>query len=391
MRILRIADIADNKTGGMSRAMYGTGDALAAAGHVVNYMFNSHLTALGPATVRRFMVPLKIPFLVRHLMHQGEHYDVVEVHEPLAAAYCFLRPLMRSLPPVVIFSHGLEERGRIAELAYRKQKGLPISLKKRYSPLSVVMQAVYAIRHCSQVICTNSEDVGYLIERGVSENCLTRIQNGVEGELLEAGESLAQEDGQRSGLLFIGSWLVRKGVLDLVPAVTQVLRRHPETCFTVAGSGIGPEAVKQAFSKDVHKQINVVPTFSSNETLIDLYRRHSVFILPSYFEGQPLVMIEAAAFGMAIVTTSICGMADFIKDGQNGLLVKVGDSKALEIKMENLIKDSRFARQLGEAARITAHEHTWAKSAQLTLQAYERAIHNTSGAKARGTKNLASL
>jgi glycosyltransferase involved in cell wall biosynthesis len=39
--------------------------------------------------------------------------------------------------------------------------------------------------------------------------------------------------------------------------------------------------------------------------------------LPSYFEGQPLTMLEAAAMGLAILTTNICGMADFIENGIN--------------------------------------------------------------------------
>lgn len=381
MRILRIADVPDNRTGGMTRAMYGTGDVLAQAGHQVDYIFSNHLQARTPASLRRFVVPFKISSLVRQLQRQGKRYDVVEIHEPLAAVSCFLHPLLKGFPPVVIFSHGLEERGRDAGLAYRMQKGLPISLKSRYSPLSVVLQAIYATRHCSQVIVTNSEDIRHLIKCGLSEDRVTRIHNGVEDELLAAGEASAAKDRQRSGLLFVGSWLVRKGVLDLVPAVTLVLRRHPEVCFTIAGSGLGPEVVKQDFPADVHHQIEVIPRFSGNETLISLYRKHSIFVLPSYFEGQPLVMIEAAAFGMAIVTTDICGMADFIDDARNGMLVDVGDPQALESKLEKLVNIPGLARQLGEAARETAHEHTWAKSAQLTLQAYERAIQNASASK----------
>ena len=378
MRILRIADVADNRRGGMSRAMHGTGDVLAKAGHQVTYLFSGHLQTWGPATLRRFTVPLKLPFLVRRLMRQGEQYDVVEVHEPLAAPYCFLRKFFMHLPPIVVFSHGLEGRSRLVELQYRKQKGLPVSLKRRYSPLSVVLQANYGTRHSNQVICLNSEDFQHLSLSGVPEGRLTRLPNGVEEELLAAGQAAGSEHGPRSGILFVGSWLIRKGILDLVPAITQVLHRHPELGFTAAGSGVDVETVKQDFPKNVQNQVSVIQSFSGNEALIDLYRRHSIFVLPSYFEGHPLVMTEAAAFGMAIVTTGICGMADFIQDGRNGLLVNVGDPLSLENGLERLIADTELARSLGEAARLTAHEHTWARSAQITLQAYEKAICNAS-------------
>ena len=379
MRILRIADVPDNRTGGMTRAMYGTGDVLVKAGHLVDYVFSDQFQMNGPAGLRRFVVPLKIASLIRQWQHQGRNYDVVEIHEPLAAASCFLRPFLKGFPPIVVFSHGLEERGRRTELDYWQQKGLPISLKKRYSPLSIVLQAVYGTRHSSQVICLNTEDRKHLLQLGVPEERVTQLQNGIEEELLAAGQAAAQEEQNRSGLLFVGSWLVRKGILDLVPAVSQVLRRHPKLRFTVAGSGADVETVTRDFAPEVQGQVTVIPKFSGNATLIDLYKRHSVFVLPSYFEGQPLGMIEAAAFGMAIVTTGICGMADFIQDEQNGLLVRVGEPHELEAKIERLVCDPFLAWQVGTAARVAAQEHTWAKSAQITLHAYEKAINDQYG------------
>lgn len=392
MRILRIADVPDNRVGGMSRAMYGTGDVLASAGHQVDYLFAGSLQTPWAATLRRFMVPLELPFLVRQLMRQGQKYDVVEVHEPLAAPYSFLRQFFRRLPPLVIFSHGLEERSRLAELDYRKQKELTISFKKRYSPLLVVLQATYATRHCDQVICLNSQDREHLLLSEVSAEHVTQISNGIEEELLVAGGTAGSEGNKRNGILFVGSWLIRKGTLDLVPAITQVLQRHPELGFTAAGCGVDAETVKQDFPQYLHNQINIIPKFSGNKTLADLYKRHSIFVLPSYFEGHPLVMIEAAAFGMAIVTTGVCGMADFVQDGHNGLLVAVGESTSLGNAVERLVTDAALARSLGEAARATACEHTWARSARTTLRAYERAIHNASALTSGGRKKrLANL
>lgn len=358
----------------MSRAMYGAGDVLVQAGHQIDYWFSERLQSRAPAGLRRFTTPLKIAALVRQSQRQGQHYDVVEIHEPIAAAYCLLRRSRKTLPPVAIFSHGLEERGHRAELEYRRQKGMPVSLKKRYSPMSVILQAMYAVRHSDQVICTNSVDLAHLAGAGVPEKRLSLVHNGIEESLLAAGASSPGGSGQRSGLLFVGSWLVRKGILDLIPAVSSVLRRHPDLVFTVAGSGSDAASVTEGFPEDVGSQINVIPKFSGNETLIDLYRRHSIFVLPSYFEGQPLVMIEAAAFGMAIVTTDVCGMLDFIEDGRNGLLIKPGDVVALENRLEKLVGDRRLTQCLGEEARKTAERHTWADTAKSLIQAYERAI-----------------
>ncbi|HET6576058.1 MAG TPA: hypothetical protein VFG68_20825, partial [Fimbriiglobus sp.] len=87
MRVLRVADVPDNRTGGMSRAMYLAGDALARLGHTVEYAFADHLGP-APAKVRRFVIPWRVPALVRRWSRLRGRYDVVEVHEPLSAGYC---------------------------------------------------------------------------------------------------------------------------------------------------------------------------------------------------------------------------------------------------------------------------------------------------------------
>jgi glycosyltransferase involved in cell wall biosynthesis len=321
-------------------------------------------------------VPLEISSRVRQLQRQGRQYDIIEIHEPLAAASCFLRPFLKGFPPIVVFSHGLEETSRLADLRYLRQKGQPISLKKRYSPLSVVLQAMYGIRHSQQVICLSTQDSQHLMQSGVPEKRVAQIHNGIEDDLLTAGAS-AIETEQRSGILFVGSWLVRKGILDLAPAMTQVLRRHPDLRFTVAGSGVDEKSVKRDFAPEVHDQIDVIPKFSGNAKLIELYKRHSIFVLPSYFEGQPLVMIEAAAFGMAIVTTNVCGMADFIENDTNGLLINVGDEANLIDRLEKLIADPSLINRLGGAARKTAQSYTWFAAAEQLLGAYQRAANYT--------------
>lgn len=374
MNILRIADVPDNRTGGMSRTMYCTGDVLVAEGHTVDYLFSGNLRTAGPVALRRFTVPLRLPTLVREMARRSQRYDVVEIHEPLAAPYCFARKFWRDLPPAVIFSYGLEERSRIAEINYRRGKGLPVSLKKRYSPLTVVWQAVYGTRHCNHVICSNSEDVTHLAKHGVPPERLTRHFSGVDADLLALALAKNPVDTMRSGILFLGSWLLRKGILDLVPAVTQVLRRFPEIGMTIAGSGVSAEVIMRNFPYDTHSQITVVPAFSGNQALSELYSRHSIFVLPSYFEGQPLVMIEAAAFGLAIVTTKVCGMVDFIEDECNGLFVPVGDLEALVAQIDRLIVDPTLAHFLGASAQRSAQSHTWESAAQNILQAYEKAV-----------------
>ena len=77
---------------------------------------------------------------------------------------------------------------------------------------------------------------------------------------------------------------------------------------------------------------------------------------------------------MAIVTTGVSGMLDFIDDGRNGLLVPVGDPQALAQSLIRLVNAPALTRQLGAAALDTARTHTWLHSARNIEAAYTKAI-----------------
>ncbi|MEH1847240.1 MAG: glycosyltransferase family 4 protein [Nostoc sp.] len=357
----------------MSRVMYCTGDALIAMGHQVEYLFSEHWQVSNSIYMRRLAVPLQIPALIYSLAQKGKHYDIVEIHEPLAAPYCFNRKINQNLPPVVVFSHGLEKRNQLTELAYRRQKYLPVSLPLRFLRITV-LQAMYALQHSDHVICLNSEDAAYLQQIGVAKNRITQADNGVESQFLLAGKALAQANLSRLGILFLGTWVLRKGILDLVPAISQVMQRHPALQFTIAGCGFDTDTILADFTEDIRSRIQVIPKLSSNEELIEIYRQHSILVLPSYFEGQPLTMLEAAAMGLAIVTTNICGMADFIENGINGFTVPVGNFEALAEYLDRLVSDEKLARSFGETARQKVQAYTWENAAYKIVSAYKKTI-----------------
>jgi len=76
-----------------------------------------------------------------------------------------------------------------------------------------------------------------------------------------------------------------------------------------------------------------------------------VLALPTYREGFPNVPLEAAAAGVPVVTTTATGAVDSIRPGTTGILVPVGDHKALANALELLIADPFVARSMGEAGR----------------------------------------
>ncbi len=368
LRILRIAQVVRNRSGGMSRTMFLTGDELERRGHTVDYWFEEDIPMALPPQLWRFVAPWQVRRQLLRERRAGREWDVIEVHEPLGTLLVSRR---RIRSRIVVLSFGLEERSRLASLDYRQRKGIPISLKDRYSPLTVVWQAQWATRHADHVLCSNPADRGHLVAAGVDPRRVTRHFSGVEREFLEAEPSPASG---RSGILFLGTWMDRKGVRDLAPAVSEVLRRHPDWTFTAAGGLKTAPRVLEDFDPSLHPRIRVLPEVRGTEALIRLYASHAVFALPSYFEGHPLVLVEAAAQGLAVVGTAIGGIGDFLSDGEDGLVVPVSAPVRLAAALDRLVSDADLRARFGGALRRKAAGFTWEAAARNIETAYRTAL-----------------
>jgi len=86
-----------------------------------------------------------------------------------------------------------------------------------------------------------------------------------------------------------------------------------------------------------------------------------VFVFPSYFEGFGLVILEAMASGLPVLTTSATGGLDVITDGQDGWVIPPGDVNRLVELMDNCLSDQNKVQEMGRCARITAERFTWAE------------------------------
>jgi glycosyltransferase involved in cell wall biosynthesis len=85
-------------------------------------------------------------------------------------------------------------------------------------------------------------------------------------------------------------------------------------------------------------------------------------------------MMEAAAYGLAIVTTPVCGILDFIDHGSNGLFVRLGDSSSIRAAIARLLDNPQEAQALGAEARRKVESHTWRASALNLAAVYRRLV-----------------
>jgi len=371
VRILVAHNVACRRPGGMSRIMEFLHRPLRVAGHQVDYLCSEDVPPAARGRMGRFVFPWLVRRQVVGAAAAGSPYDIVNVHEPSSAPLARFRRGTGGAA-VVVTTHGVERRAWDLALEERAlgRSGPPWGTRVWY-PLSSLWQSHLGLTHADGVFCLSVEDRDYLTRQmGVAAERIVRIFPGADPVFAEAARE--REYGSGSRLVFAGTWRKNKGIEDLVPAFTEIARRHSLARLTVLGAGVPDAAVRSAFPPDLHPRVTSVATRTDEETA-QVLATHDIFILPSLFEGTPLTLMEAMASGLPIVTTETCGMRDVIRHGDNGLLVPIRSPHAIVTALGRLLEDAPFRRRLGEAARAEAlSRYTWDRVAVPVAQAYER-------------------
>lgn len=380
MRIARVADVSGSADGGMAGTMLRSGAALGAAGHDVRYIFREELLGRRvPPRLRRVIVPFAVAVRIL-VLHRGAHLDVAEVHEPIGAVYGFLSSTpwgRKVLPPMVILSHGIEERCWRAVLERRAFEGAATPWWSRLSVRwSIVAQANYSLRRAAHVVVLNAADRSFLLERGMPDDRVSLVPNGVEPEFF----GIERSPVEHLRVLYLGTWLERKGVAELTRAWERVHLDHPDATLTLAG--VGQLVVQRVFSADCTPSVTTVPRVTRTQ-LPELLASHDALVLPSWFEGMPLVVLEAAAAAMALVASRIPGVIDILRqsgpESDGGLLFDHKNEGALANALGRLAADGELVAQLQCAARRRAAAFSWDRTAELLGVAYRRATNTRFG------------
>ena len=111
-------------------------------------------------------------------------------------------------------------------------------------------------------------------------------------------------------------------------------------------------------NKDVEKikKEGFVTVHGFSSDIADIFSKANIVVLPSYREGLPKVLVEAAACGRAVVTTDVPGCRDAIEVNKTGLLCEVKNAQDLAEKIERLIIDENLRKKMGKAGRKLAQK-----------------------------------
>lgn len=168
----------------------------------------------------------------------------------------------------------------------------------------------------------------------------------------------AQYCGEREKIIVAAGRLSeQKNMPLLLKAFARFSPNHPEFKLRIFGEGeLREELTELARSLNIADKTEMP---GRSTTLLEKMNSAAMFVLSSDYEGMPNVLLEAMCMGMPSISTDCPsgGPRELIKDGENGLLVPVGDVEALAAAMERMA-DPVFARQMADAAYRTREELT---------------------------------
>lgn len=162
-------------------------------------------------------------------------------------------------------------------------------------------------------------------------------------------------------LLTIGRLVERKGVDLVIEALPPLAETHPDLVYLVAGSGPREAALRRRARQLGLEGRVVFAGAIPDEELPRLYNLARVFVMVSRFirskatiEGFGLVYLEAGASGLPVVAGNSGGVADVVRDGENGLLVDPESPAAIAAAIRRLLENPDEARRMGERGRALA-------------------------------------
>ncbi|MEQ3138104.1 glycosyltransferase family 4 protein [Bacteroides intestinalis] len=167
-------------------------------------------------------------------------------------------------------------------------------------------------------------------------------------------------DCTRKQVIAAGRYVDQKGFDRLISAWQKVSSRHPDWVLKIYGDGGGRESLQQQIT-ELGLNENCILEHSVSDIAVK-FQESSIFVLSSRYEGFGLVIVEAMSCGLPVVSFAChCGPRDIITEETDGFLVPEGDIDGLAEKINLLIEEDHFRKNMGKMARLKAENYKMEK------------------------------
>ncbi|MEA5470459.1 glycosyltransferase family 4 protein [Spirulina sp. 06S082] len=246
--------------------------------------------------------------------------------------------------PIVFYRQSQQIQQEEAELF----PDLAASLQSIQEPARKLERKEQEVSLADHIIVPSTIVARSLLNAGISKDKITVIPFGSPHDYFQP----QPKQDKQFRALFVGRVGARKGVHYLLQA-WQKLNLHDAELLLVGMNEFGDRYLGQY--QEYFRYIPSVP----HATLNQYYSSASVFVFPSLVEGLALVLLEAMACGIPIITTENAGGSDIITDGVEGFIIPIRDVEAIQEKLAWCYAHPQELAEMGKAARQKAEELTW--------------------------------
>jgi len=344
--IVHVSEVVISTRSGMGRVEYHWKEAFEKAGYTFIHIGPEEI---GPVK-HKGLFPYKAYSYYKNLNISPVGFII---HEPAAGVFT------NKGIPCFVESHGVERKFWESQLdgSFPSVHTNPISFKtKVLYPLWRLRNCDIGLKKADKLLLINTDDSIY-VQRHYKRKAqdIFIFKNGITKSLVIDSSNNTPSDFT---VLFNGTWIDRKGIYTLIDAATILHQQGVYVKYTLIGTSQDEQSVLADWPKSLHSSVTVIPRFEASDEAI-LLSEASVFVLPSFSEGQPLSLLQAMALGICCITTNCCGQKDLITHDNDGLLFEPGDSEGLAALILQCYSDMSMVRNIGKQGKALVENRTW--------------------------------
>ena len=386
MKILFITDVYFPRVNGVSTSISTFRRELRSRGHTVHLIAPDYYAPSEDESdilrVPARSLPLdpedrlmKFGWALKHLDRlRNESYDLIHVQTPFVAHYLGLRIAREfGIPCVETYHTFFEEyfhhyipflpRAFMKSVARRFSRHQGNSLDGMVLPSSPMLEVLrtYGVQVPAEVIPTGLQPESF----ATGDRFSFRLRYGI--------------PQNRPVLLFVGRVAHEKNIGFLLKVLAQVRESVPEVLLVITGEGPARDSLEhEAIQSGLTENVMFIGYLDRHTELNDCYRAADIFVFSSRTETQGLVLLEAMAQGIPVVSIAEMGTREVLREGL-GVRIAQENVNDFTSKVVGLLADEDARHRLGEAGRRYAQQWSAGSKAEHMLRFYEsiRVIHAT--------------
>jgi glycosyltransferase involved in cell wall biosynthesis len=386
MKILFISDVYFPRINGVSTSIETFRHELRKIGHTVHLIAPDYPGSSSDESDIMRVPSRQLPFdpedrlmkfnwVMAHLEKlRSEHYDIIHIQTPFVAHYLGIKlSRLLSIPCIETYHTFFEEylhhyipfvpKALMGTVARRFSRHQGNSLDGMVVPSRPMMEVLrnYGVTTHAEVIPTGLEPESF--EPGNGDDF--RMKYGIALN--------------RPMLLFVGRVAHEKNIGFLLHVVDRVRKSIPEVLLLIAGAGPAREGLEHEVNKSgLSQNVMFIGYLDRHTELNSCYHSADIFVFSSRTETQGLVLLEAMAQGVPVVSTAEMGTRDVLREGA-GVWIAKEELQDFSGKVIMMLGDAGVRARLGEAGREYAHGWSASKQAERMLDFYQSVIESGNG------------